>query len=333
MTHKLFPTVYFRVSTDPATGSGHMSRMLALRQGLKGPVKWFVDPGTKRAFEEQFSKTDEVFEEARIDSILKLKSIIGADTGSLIICDSYKVMYDEIAAANVPAVYFHDNDTQLLSDNVMVVNCQPLAKAYRNCLSGPGFMPVDTRGKKQIRVNFATISHPIKCLIGFGTVDSSNMTAVALNALLSDQRLKENVQPVCLIGPNFKQWKIVETLLSAFSQSKIIKDCQSVLELPFLCDIAIGAPGVSHAERLYAGIPTVLVPQCESHRALCMNWHNEGCALYARPEPKHIASQINALIANKFDQARAISYEGQRVIDGKGASRIVAELALRGQSI
>ena len=330
MAHKLFPTVYVRVSTDPAAGGGHLSRMLALRQVLKGPVKWFVDPGTKSAFKERFSKTDEVFEETMIDSIVKLQSIIGADTDSLIICDSYRVSYEEIAAADVPAVYFDDNDVQSSSDNVMIVNCQPRAKACKNCLSGPSFMPVDTNGKKQVRFDFTSVSHPINCLIGFGTVDSRNMMAVALNALLSDQRLKKTVQPVCLIGPHFQQCEIVETLLSAFSQSKIIRNCQSVLELPFFCDIAIGAPGVSHAERLYAGIPTVLVPQSESHRALCMNWYNEGCALYARPEPKHIASQINALIANRFDRARTISHEGQRVIDGKGASRIVAEINLRG---
>ena len=64
-----------------------------------------------------------------------------------------------------------------------------------------------------------------------------------------------------------------------------------------------------------------------------MNWQDEGCALYARPEPKHIARQINALIANKFDRAQAISRQGQRVIDGNGASRIVAELTRRGQGI
>ena len=192
-------------------------------------------------------------------------------------------------------------------------------------------MPVDTKGRKQVNADFDSVSHPINCLIGFGIVDSGNMTAVALNALLSDQRLKENVQPVCLLGPYFQQCETVEALLRAFSRSKIIKNCRSVLELPFYCNIAIGAPGVSHAERLYAGIPTVLVPQSDSHRALCMNWQDEGCALYARPEPKHIARQINALIANKFDRARAISRQGQRVIDGNGASRIVAELTRRGQ--
>ena len=102
-----------------------------------------------------------------------------------------------------------------------------------------------------------------------------------------------------------------------------------MLELPFKCDIAIGAPGVSHAERLFAGIPTVLVPQNNRHVALCMSWQNEGCALHAMPDPKHIASQIHALIANQFEQARAISMEGQNLIDGKGASRILSELTMQ----
>ena len=107
--------------------------------------------------------------------------------------------YEQISATNVPAVYFDDNDVQLSSDNVTIVNCQPRARACKNCLSGPSFMPVDTKGK-QVNADFDYVSHPINCLIGFGIVDSGNMTAVALNALLSDQRLKENVQPVCLLG-------------------------------------------------------------------------------------------------------------------------------------
>ena len=89
--------------------------------------------------------------------------------------------------------------------------------------------------------------------------------------------------------------------------------------------------GVSHVERLYAGIPTVLIPQNQEHLVICMNWQNEGCALFARPEPNHIAGQINELIANQFDRARTISIRGQRLIDGNGALRIVSELTSCGQ--
>ena len=333
MTHQFHSAIYVRVATDSTTGFGHMSRMLALRQVFKEPVKWFVDPRTIKEVSEWVSKTDQVYEETAVDGIAQLLSATKSQKDALIICDSYNVSCKGLAVANLPTVYFCDSDTWPVLEHVTIVNCQPGAMPHKNCFAGPRFMPIDTRGKQQAKIDFASVPYPIRCLIGFGAVDSSNMTALALNALLSDEKLRESVQPICLLGPHFKHDDIVETLLESFTKSKIVRNCSSVLELPYMCDIAIGAPGVSHAERLYAGIPTVLVSQNDKHVSLCMGWQNDGCALYASSEPKHIARQINALIANKFDRARAISHEGQRVIDGKGASRIVAELALRRQSI
>jgi spore coat polysaccharide biosynthesis predicted glycosyltransferase SpsG len=333
MTYQFHSAIYFRAATHPTTGFGHMSRMLALRKVFKEPVKWFVDPRTKKEVSEWIPKTDEVYEETAVDSIAQLQSATNAQSDGLIICDSYNVSCKGLGVANLPTVYFCDSDTWPVFENVTVVNCQPGAMPHKNCLAGPRFMPIDTRGKQQVKVDFAYVTYPIRCLIGFGAVDSGNMTALALDALLSDEKLRESVQPICLLGPHFKHDDIVETLLKSFTKSNIVRNCSSVLDLPYMCDIAIGAPGVSHAERLYAGIPTVLVPQNDKHVALCMGWQNEGCALYARSEPKHIASQINSLIANQFEQARAISMEGQRVIDGKGASRIMSELTMHGRRI
>ncbi len=333
MNQQFYPAIYFRVATDPRVGFGHMSRMFALRQVFKEPVKWFVDPRTKKSVSKLVSKTDEIYEETAVDSVAQLLSASKAQTDGLIICDSYNVSCKGLAAANLPIVYFCDSEKCPVFENVTAVNCQPGAMPYKNCFAGPRFMPIDTRGKQQAKVDFASVKNPIRCLIGFGAIDTGNMTALALSALKSDEKIRESVQPICLLGPHFKHDDIVKTLLESFAKSKIVKNCPSVLELPYICDIAIGAPGVSHAERLYAGIPTVLVPQNDKHTALCMSWQNEGCAVYARPEPKHISSQINALIADQFKRARAISRRGQRVIDGKGASRILSELTMRGRSI
>ena len=333
MTHHCYSAIYFRVATDSTTGFGHMSRMLALRQAFKEPVKWFVDPRTIKEVSEWVSKTDQVYEETAVGGIAQLLSATKKQTEALIICDSYNVSCKGLAVANLPTVYFCDSDKWPVFENVTIVNCQPGAMPHKNCFAGPRFMPIDTRGKQQTKVDFASVPYPIRCLIGFGAVDSINMTALALNALLSDEKLRESVQPICLLGPHFKHDDIVETLLESFTKSKIVRNCSSVLELPYMCDIAIGAPGVSHAERLYAGIPTVLVSQNDKHVSLCMGWQNEGCALYARSEPNHIAGQVNALIANQFERARAISIKGQQVIDGKGASRIMSELTMRGRII
>ena len=329
MKYQFHSAICFRVATDPTTGFGHMSRMRALRKVFKEPVKWFVDPRTKKEVSEWVPKTDEVYEETAIDSIAQLLCATNAQSDGLIICDSYNISCKALGEANLPTVCFCDSDTWPVFEKVTVVNCQPGAMPHKNCFAGPSFMPIDTRGKQLTKLDFANVTHPIRCLIGFGAVDSGNMTALALDALLSDEKLRESVQPICLLGPHFKHDDIVENLLESFTKSKIVRNCSSVLDLPSICNVAIGAPGVSHAERLYAGIPTVLVPQNDKHVSLCIGWKNVGCALYARPEPKHITSQINALIANQFEQARAISMEGQRVIDGKGASRIMSELTMR----
>ena len=329
MIHQFHSTIYVRVATDPKTGFGHMSRMLALRKVFKEPVKWFVDPRSKKEVTEWVPKTDEVFEETAVESIGQLLSATNAQIGGLIICDSYNVSYKGFGVTNLPTVYFCDSDTLPTLKNVTIVNCQPGAIPHKNCFAGPRFMPIDTRGKQQEKLDFDTVSFPIRCLIGFGAIDSGNITALALNALLSDEKLRKSVQPICLLGPHFRYGDIVETLLDSFTKSKIVRNCSSVLDLPYVCNIAIGAPGVSHAERLYAGIPTVLVPQNDTHVSICMGWQNEGCALYARSEPKHIACQINALIANQFDQAKRILNTGQKIIDGRGAERILEEINLR----
>jgi spore coat polysaccharide biosynthesis predicted glycosyltransferase SpsG len=333
MAQQFHTIVSFRVASDPTVGFGHLSRMLALRKIFKHRVRWFVDPGTKTEVNKRVSKKDKVYEERSVGSIAQLLSFNNAQANGLVICDDFRVHPDGFAKANLPVVYFCDSDTAPISKNLTVVNCQPGATSNKNCFAGPSFMPIDTRGKKQIETNFATLRDPVRCLIGFGAIDSCNRTALALNALLLDQKLKERVTPICLLGPHFKYDYVVETLLKMFAKSKIIRNCASVLEVPHMCDIAVGAPGLSHAERLYRGIPTVLVPQNNKHIALCMRWQSEGCALYARPDPKHIASQINALITNQFERAQAISIEGQRVVDGKGASRIVSELTIRGFAI
>ena len=110
MTHQFHSAIYFRVATDPETGFGHMSRMLALRQVFKGPVKWFVDPKTKKKVSEWVPKTDEIYEEKAVDSIAQLLTATNAETDGLIICDSYKISCKGLALTKLPTVYFCDSD-------------------------------------------------------------------------------------------------------------------------------------------------------------------------------------------------------------------------------
>ena len=96
----------------------------------------------------------------------------------------------------------------------------------------------------------------------------------------------------------------------------------SIIELPFECPLAIGAPGVSHAERLYRGMATILVAQHKKHQFLCKKWSELGCCLDTKADPYKIGPLMRRLIADDYSLARALSARGQEVIDGKGAARI-----------
>ena len=268
---------------------------------------------------------DSVIEEADITSVERLKTH-ARETAELIVCDSYHVACDDLREAAIKTVYFCDYHKDSYPADFTIVNSQPNAVPKSGWLTGPAFMPFTIRGKNQTEVDFISMSQPVNCLVGFGSIDTNNVTSLALLALLSDENLRNLVRPICLLGPCFKQTEAVEKQLKSFPDARLITDCPGVLDMPVACPLAIGAPGVSHAERLYVGAATVLVPQISQHEALCKGWQDEGCAMAARPDIEDIANQMWALLANNFEKAEKISRRGQAVIDGKGASRIAEKI-------
>ena len=316
----------FRVSTDPAFGTGHIARLLALRSCLSQTVTWFTDPGGRRSLESSIPAQDSVIEEADITSVERLKTHARETAAELIVCDSYHVSCDDLREAAIKTVYFCDYDKDNYPADFIIVNYQPNAAPKSGWLTGPSFMPFNRRGKNQTEVDFRSLAQPVNCLVGFGSIDKNNVTSLALSALLSDENLRKLVRPICLLGPHFKQTGAVEKRLELFPDARLITDCSCVLDMPVACPLAIGAPGVSHAERLYLGAATVLVPQISLHEDLCKGWQDEGCAIAARPDIEDIANQMRALVANNFEKAEEISRRGQVVIDGKGASRIAEKI-------
>jgi len=316
----------FRVSTDQAFGTGHIARLLALRLCLSQSVTWFTDPGGQHILVSSIPEQDSVIEEADITSVERLKSYARKTAAELIVCDSYHVSCDDLREAAIKTVYFCDYYIDNYPADFIIINHQPNAAPKPGWLTGVEFMPFNIRGKNQTEVDFRSLSQPVNCLVGFGSIDTTNVTSLALLALLSDENLSKLVRPICLLGPYFKQTEAVEKLLKSFPDAKLVTDCSCVLDIPIACPLAIGAPGVSHAERLYVGAATVLVPQISLHKDLCKGWQDEGCAMAARPDIEDIANQMRVLMANNFDKAEKISRRGQAVIDGKGASRIAKKI-------
>ena len=320
------PEFLLRVSTDPAFGAGHLARMRALRSCFDAPVKWFIDPGTKADVRPFIPAQDDITEEHTKESISQLLSFQKLTATKLIVCDSYQIKCNALASSDAKIVFFCDDDTESCSANITIVNCQPGATPRANCLCGPRYIPIDARGKQQKKIDFDKFVDPINCLVSFGAVDKNNLTALALEALSSEKNLRTHIRPICLIGRYFRHKKAAETLLALFPKSEIITGCDSVLNLPIDCPLAIGAPGLSHAERLFLGMATVLIPQNNAHQILCDKWQAESCGIVASAQADDIRAKLQFLMADGFKWARALSRHGQEVIDGKGAYRITASI-------
>ncbi|MBT3938533.1 MAG: hypothetical protein HOF44_02355, partial [Pelagibacterales bacterium] len=85
--------------------------------------------------------------------------------------------------------------------------------------------------------------------------------------------------------------------------------------------IAIGAPGLSHMERLYFGIPTILIAQNNIHESIIDKWVNIGCALKSVNTISMIEKKLLYIIENRNIRNNLIQ-NGRNLVDGKGALRI-----------
>ena len=86
-------------------------------------------------------------------------------------------------------------------------------------------------------------------------------------------------------------------------------------------DLAVGAPGSSLFERLFFGVPSVLVPQNNIHKILTKNWVSKGVVLSAKNDSKSILKNVRLLLENQ-EECKKMSILGKKIVDGKGAERV-----------
>ena len=318
--------IVFRVSTNSHYGLGHLVRLMALRSFFHKPVHWFVDPKSLNLVRKKIPKKDKILEENSCKSIKKAISFCNEFHAKAFICDSYNISLNELDKCKTKVFYFIDSPNKTLKTNIVYINCQPYRSLSKFSISGVNYFPINTEGRRQKKINFSDLTFPINCLISFGTVDSKNLTSYVLSAILSDQKLKTLLNPICLLGPYFQYKKEVKSLLNKFNDYTLFLKCNSILELGIQCPIAIGLPGVSQIERLYCGFATTLIWQKSYHHKLALNWERMGLALSASLSISQINSAIHKMVNNDFQIAKKISFDGQKLVDGNGGKRLAKKI-------
>ena len=169
----------------------------------------------------------------------------------------------------------------------------------------------------------------MRVLISFGAVDSKNISGKLLDLIIENINFfKHKINFTIVIGKsnvNLDNIKTKYELLKNYSNSKvnvkIIFNPKKIEKIIKNSHIAIGAPGISHLERMYCGLPSILISQNNTQKSLTKQWKILGAAISVED---NLIDVIRYLSEYSFDidYLSKIRNKGLNIIDGKGASRI-----------
>ena len=166
-------------------------------------------------------------------------------------------------------------------------------------------------------------------LVSFGAVDSKNISGKLLNLIIENiNSFKFPINFIIILGRTNihinnikKKHELSKNYPDAKVNVKIVYNPKNIEKIIENCHIGIGAPGISHLERMYCGLPSILVSQNDTQRNLTRQWKTLGAALNVED---NLAKVIKYLVDFSFDvdYLNKVRNKGLNMVDGKGASRI-----------
>ncbi len=246
------------------------------------------------------------------------------------IIDSYLAdisLYNKISKIVKLPVYIDDNKRLYYPDGV-VVNGNIHAKKIDypkkdgiTYLFGTKYTPLRKEfwevPEKKIREKIESI------MVTFGGDDAKNMTPKIMNLLNKEySALKKNI----IIGRAFHNIEEIKKNIDKNTNLIYYPDAEKMKEIMFESDIAISAGGQTLYELARVGIPTIGVCIAENQLGNIKEWENSDFLEYVGLYNKdNIITRINNLlkILEGIKLRESKSKIGRKIIDGKGAKRIV----------
>ncbi len=316
-----------RVSNSINSGRGHFERCLSISTYFSSKVLWFLDEKNKFS-QNKIKDKDEIIYEDSVNQVSKVVKAINEKKINIVLLDSYYIDINSISELfkNIPLCVFQDNDEFL---NASMIICPHPIEINKTkdviSLCGPRYAPISNKfifDKTTKNVKDRNI------LISMGAYDSKGTTINIIKAIknLFDANNK-NIQTKIVLGKEAPSIKKIKSIIKNDKNFELLLDVKDMSNIYNNTFFAIGAPGLSHMERLYFGIPTILIAQNKVHESIVNKWVAMGCAEKSEDSVHIIEKKILHIIENK--KARNdLSKNGRNLVDGKGASRI-AEAMLK----
>lgn len=162
--------------------------------------------------------------------------------------------------------------------------------------------------------------------VSMGGADPLGFTAIALHAL---QQVRAPFQADIVIGPAFTAPEVLVSCIDRAGPAFHARlGVSNLAELFARSDLALVAFGVTAYELAALGVPALYLPASEDHLRSASVFVAAGAGelLPLAATPAQIATAV-ALLLQDAPRRRAMSEAGPRLLDGRGAVNIAADLA------
>lgn len=315
-----------RVSTAPASGMGHLARCSAIREQYSGPVTWYVDAIDPARYLDRYG--DELVAEQSPGAGSRLADALASGRAAAALIDCRPMDFSLIGALSGRHRIAVLADMPPYPPAKLVINAQVNANPAEVHLAGPEYLALPTEAMSwRGRAGAAgKATEGLRILIAFGATDSANLTLLAARAILDDADLRRGVTVTIAMGAAAPHLASLVSLAECQPNFQVVVGSESMWPLYAGHDLAIGAPGVSQAERAFCGLATLLLPQNEMQVGLAQAWAMRGAAATSAASAAAVAHSLRDLVQNARLR-RGVAEAGMAMVDGKGAQRIAAALA------
>lgn len=338
--------VVFRADSSIHTGTGHVTRCLALAERLRensvevrfissdsrGNVIGLIEKGGFPVYRipAHDAEANGIEEPEVMAGILRCQSL----SPDWLVLDHYSAdekyesafrpLAKRIMVIDDLADRRHDCDLLLDQNFYIEADTRYATWVAPDCrlLIGPGFAML--RGEfAEARTLCLPRSEVTRILVFFGGTDPSCETLKVLEALSG---ISTPLAIDVVVGrTNPRKAEIEERCASMVSAAY---HCQvnNMSELLSRADLSLGAGGSTSLERLCLGLPSIVASVAPNQVASCLDMHLEGLIEYLG-EHKQVSSQMWRAAITDFmrDPARLtrMSERALKVVDGEGSTRVV----------
>jgi UDP-2,4-diacetamido-2,4,6-trideoxy-beta-L-altropyranose hydrolase len=166
-----------------------------------------------------------------------------------------------------------------------------------------------------------------RVLVTMGGSDPNNLTARAVEAI--GELGIPNLETIVLMGGSNPHLCSVEKLMQNDSMRMII-DAANVPELMAWADVAVSGAGTTIWEMCFMGLPSILLVLAENQEDVAATADKMGIAWSLGDatdvSASALAEKMVALLDSRSSR-RSQSEEGRKLVDGRGAERVVAFLS------